>query len=113
MDQNNQPAKNQTLSDPRGKQKNIPLRRFFSRVKEHYEFLLALFTWDFVGFYTFETWIAPEIRPDYLPEPNLANLILVCVAFLLFLLYLIYSEFFRQRWPKLATPILIGTLLIL
>lgn len=127
MDQNNPPAKNQTLSYPRGKQlsgkkagdkqaedkKNSPLRRFFSRLKEHYEFLLALFTWDFVGFYTFETWIAPEIRPDYLPEPNLTNLTLVCGAFLLFFLYLIYTEFFRQRWPKLATPVLIGTLLIL
>lgn len=87
--------------------------RLKAKLKNHYEFLLALFTWDFVGFYTFDSWVIADIRPDNLPEPNPLNITLVCGAFTLFLLYMVYTEFFRQRWPGLQKPVLIGTLLVL
>ena len=86
--------------------------RLKAKLKNHYEFLLALFTWDFVGFYTFDSWLAPEVTPDYLPDPTALNISLLCAAFFLFLLYMIYTEFYRMRWPALQKPVLIVILLI-
>ncbi|OOV87626.1 sensor histidine kinase [Oceanospirillum linum] len=82
------------------------------QIKDRYEFLLALFTWSFVSLYTFNSWLVPSVIPNHLPEVSALNITLLCSAFFLYLLYMIFTDFYRWRWPQWQKQVLIITLMI-